>query len=302
MNNLKITIIQSNLYWENRNENLKMFSQKIAAIKEQTDLIVLPEMFTTGFSMKPEELFDTMDGETIQWMKQEAAKKKCVITGSFICEENGSYYNRLIWMKSDGSYEKYDKRHLFRMAEEDKHYSAGEKKMIVELNGWKICPLICYDLRFPVWSRNKNIPLQPHNLSHPTTSTGSVQASKGNNYEYDLLIYVANWPERRAHPWKTLLLARAIENQCYVVGLNRVGEDGNQIAYSGDSVVINAKGEIISTTKANEETIETIEINFNELTEFRKQFPVFLDADEFNLTPTLSPSTSSGQAEEGERI
>lgn len=273
MNNLKISIIQSKLYWENRNENLKMFSEKIVAIKEQTDLIVLPEMFTTGFSMNPEKLFDTMEGETIQWMKRESAKKKCVITGSFICEVNGKYFNRLIWMRADGSYEWYDKRHLFRMAEEDKHYTAGEKKLIVELNGWKICPSICYDLRFPVWSRNR---------------MGVMSKEKGegkdlSSPDYDLLIYVANWPERRAHPWKALLLARAIENQCYVVGVNRVGEDGNAISYSGDSVVINAKGEIISKTKANEESIETIEINYNELVEFRKHFPVFLDADKFEL-------------------
>lgn len=271
MNNLKITIIQSKLHWENRNENLKMFSQKIAAIKEQPDLIVLPEMFTTGFSMNPEKLFDTMEGETLRWLRQEAAFKKCVITGSFICKENNNYFNRLIWMRADGSYEYYDKRHLFRMAEEDKHYTAGEKKMIVELNGWKICPLICYDLRFPVWSRNKMGERRAENV---TTL---------NSPDYDLLIYVANWPERRAHPWKTLLLARAIENQCYVIGVNRVGEDGNQISYSGDSAVINAKGEIISKIHANEDSMETIEINYDELIEFRNQFPVFLDADKFEL-------------------
>jgi len=273
MNNLKITIIQSNLHWENRAENLKMFSEKIAAVKEQTDLIVLPEMLTTGFSMEAKKLFDSMQGETMQWMKVESKKKNCVITGSFICEEENNYYNRLIWMRPDGSYECYDKRHLFRMAEEDKHYTAGKNKLIVELNGWKICPLVCYDLRFPVWSRNR--------LGVRSEELGAMSGLS--SPDYDLLIYVANWPERRAHPWKTLLLARAIENQCYVIGVNRVGEDGNQIAYSGDSAVINAKGEIICKTKAHEESIETVELNYDELADFRKQFPVFLDVDDFKL-------------------
>jgi omega-amidase len=164
-------------------------------------------------------------------------------------------------MKADGTYNTYDKRHLFRMADENKYYGSGQQKIIVELNGWKVCPLVCYDLRFPVWSRNK----------------------LGASHDYDVLIYVANWPERRAHAWKTLLLARAIENQSYVVGLNRIGNDGNEIAYSGDSAIINPKGEIISATKPNEESIETITLSYNELAEFRKIFPVALDADDFEI-------------------
>jgi predicted amidohydrolase len=260
MNDLKITIIQSNLDWENIDKNLEMFSSKINSIVEPTDLIVLPEMFTTGFSMQPEKLADTMDGRTVQWMKKQATNKNCVITGSFICVENGNYYNRLIWMKPDGSFSVYDKRHLFSMANEHKHYTAGNKKMTEEINGWKICPLICYDLRFPVWSRNTN-------------------ADK-----YDVLIYVANWPERRNHPWKTLLLARAIENQCYVVGVNRIGNDGNEIYHSGDSAVINFKGEIISKTPAHDESVETITLQHNDLEEFRTQFPVLNDADGFHLS------------------
>lgn len=259
MNDLKITLIQSNLFWENKPKNLEQFSKKIDAIKEETDVIVLPEMFSTGFSMKPEKLAETMKGETVKWMKEQAQKKKCVVAGSFICEENERYYNRLLWVNPDGTYAKYDKRHLFSMGDEHNHYASGEEKIIVELKGWKICPLICYDLRFPVWARNKK------------------EAS------YDVLLYVANWPERRSYPWKTLLLARAIENQCYVIGSNRVGADGNDISHSGDSAVIDAKGEVISKIKPHEETTETVNLSYSDLTEFRKQFPAILDADEFEV-------------------
>ena len=259
MDDLKITLIQSNLHWENCEMNLEQFSKKTSLISEQTDLIVLPEMFTTGFSMQPERLAESMTGKTVNWMKEQAQLKQCVITGSFICEENGNYYNRLVWMKPDGNYSAYDKRHLFSMANEDKHYAAGSKKIIEEIKGWKICPLICYDLRFPIWSRNQK--------TNP----------------YDVLIYVANWPERRAYPWKTLLLARAIENQSYVVGVNRVGNDGNEIYHSGDSTIINFKGEIISKTPVHEEFTETISVSYSELEEFRKQFPVLNDADDFEI-------------------
>lgn len=259
MEELKITILQSVLFWENCEQNLEQFSKKISLIREQTDLIILPEMFTTGFSMQPEKLAESMTGKTVKWMSEHAHKKQCVITGSFICEENGNYYNRLVWMKPDGTYSIYDKRHLFSMANENKHYTPGNKKIIEEIKGWKICPLICYDLRFPVWSRN----------------------TRSNNY--DILIYVANWPEKRSFPWKTLLLARAIENQCYVVGINRVGNDGNEISYSGDSSVINFKGEIISKTPPHAEFIETISLNYSGLEEFRKQFPVLDDADSFEI-------------------
>jgi predicted amidohydrolase len=259
MNDLKITIIQSELHWEDKVKNLEMFAGKIASVKDPTDLIVLPEMFNTGFSMRPELFAEKMDGATVSWMRYRAKEKNCVITGSFICEEGGNYFNRLVWMRPDGSCETYDKRHLFRMGDEDRHYSAGKNKRIVELKGWKICPLICYDLRFPVWSRNK----------------------KENTY--DLLIYVANWPERRSHPWKSLLVARAIENQCYVAGLNRIGNDGNSIYHSGDSAVLNFKGETIAKTEEGKETIQTIALNYSELSEFRKIFPVLLDGDEFEI-------------------
>jgi omega-amidase len=271
MEDLKVTIIQANLQWENKHSNMQLFSQRIGSISEKTDLIVLPEMFTTGFSMKPQEFAEAMDGPTVEWMQEQAQLKNCVVTGSFICEENGNYFNRLLWVNADGSFQTYDKRHLFRMANEDGHYTAGQKKVIVELKGWKICPLVCYDLRFPVWSRNTL-------LNQVTTDTiESIQ------YEYDVLIYVANWPEVRSYPWKTLLLARAIENQCYVVGLNRVGDDGNAIYHSGDSAVINAKGVIISQTKPHEESVETVALNYTELATFRKNFPAMLDADKFEI-------------------
>ena len=258
MEDLKITIIQTSLYWENVDENLHLFDHKISGITEQTDLIILPEMFNSGFTMNTKLVAERMNGKTMQWMSAKAREKNAVITGSLIIKENEKYFNRLVWMNPSGTYRHYDKRHLFRMGEEQHHFSAGDKKMLVNLKGWKICPLICYDLRFPVWSRN----------------------GKGTN-EYDLLLYVANWPERRNHAWKILLTARAIENQCYVAGLNRIGKDGNDITHSGDSTIINAKGEIISRVKANEDVVETVTLSHQELDEFRKLFPVSLDADDF---------------------
>ncbi len=288
MSNLKITIIQSNLHWENIDANLRMFSEKISAIKERTDIIVLPEMFSTGFSMNNKRLAETMParlndpgrldgkGKAVKWMQKMAKEKNCVITGSLIIKEKKKYYNRLVWMMPpdsyrDGKYKTYNKRHLFRYAGEEKYYSAGKKKLIVELNGWKICPLVCYDLRFPVWSRN-----------HLTPSP-SPRGEGSRKNSYDVLLFVANWPERRNHPWKTLLMARAMENQAYVVGVNRVGNDGNNVSHSGDSAVINFKGEIISKTKAHEESVETITLSKNELNDWRKTFPAWMDSDKFKL-------------------
>ena len=256
--NLKVTIIQSELHWENVDANLAMFTDKINAIAEQTDIIVLPEMFTTGFSMDSIRLAETMDGKTVNWMKQQAVKKNAVITGSLIIEEGGRYFNRLVWAQPDETVFTYDKRHLFRMAEEDKHFSAGENRLIVEWKGWKICPLICYDLRFPVWSRN------------------SLPA-------FDCLIYIANWPEARNEPWSKLLEARAIENQVYVVGVNRVGTDGKEISYSGDSAVVDPKGNAISDITPSLNKTITIELLKNDLEDFREKFPVGLDADDFEV-------------------
>jgi omega-amidase len=238
---------------------MEMFSEKISSIKEKTDLILLPEMFSTGFTMNAKSCAEEPEGKTLQWLRTNAMEKKCVVTGSMIVREGNSFYNRLIWMKPDGSYEKYDKRHLFRLAEEQKTYSPGNKKIITVINGWKICPLICYDLRFPVWSRRTK------------------------NENYDLLIYVANWPERRIHAWRQLLVARAIENQCYVAGVNRIGEDGNKMVHTGYSAVIDFKGEPLNKNKDEKEFIETISLDPASLADFRTHFPFDQDSDEFKI-------------------
>lgn len=263
---MKVTIIQTALTWEDPIKNREHFGKLISSIKENSDLIVLPEMFTTGFTMNPKKMAEPSNGETLAWLKQKASEKNCVITGSVAVSDGGKYYNRLFWVEPNGTVSSYDKRHLFRMAHEEEHYSMGTKKIIKSINDWNICPLVCYDLRFPVWSRNVF-----------KKTNGSYTPS------YDVLIYVANWPEVRNYPWKQLLIARAIENQAYVIGVNRIGTDGNNFAHSGDSMVINPRGEIISKTKANEESLETISLDRSYLEEYRKAFPVGLDADDFTL-------------------
>jgi omega-amidase len=269
MPTLNITTVQTQLHWEDKSANLQMLEEKIHAIQEKTEIVVLPEMFSTGFSMKPEELAETMDGPSMAWMKQMAASKKIILTGSLIIEEGGHYFNRLIWMLPTGQYGVYDKRHLFAYANEDEHYSAGNKRLIASAKGWRINLLICYDLRFPVWSRQS-----PAHATKPGASTG--------NYEYDILIYVANWPERRNHAWKTLLQARAIENQCYVVGVNRTGNDGNGIYHSGDSMIVDPMGAILHT-KAHEEDIHTVSLTRDTLEEVRTKLPFGKDADFFSM-------------------
>ena len=259
---LKVTVIQSDLHWENVGENLSMFSEKISAISESTDVIVLPEMFNTGFSMLSEKLAETMDGKTISWMKSQSQESNAVITGSVIIKENGNYYNRLIWVQPDGVMNAYDKRHLFRMGDEHLSFSAGQERLVVTYKGWRFCPMICYDLRFPVWARN---------------------SSKNETPAYDCLIYVANWPEARKQAWSKLLEARAIENQCYVIGANRIGEDGNGIPCSGNSVIIDPKGEVISSIPENENYTETMVLSLNELNSFREVFPVTKDGDDFEI-------------------
>jgi predicted amidohydrolase len=256
---LKVTMIQTSLHWEDIDENLKLFSEKISSLKEDTDIIVLPEMFSTGFSMNAAAHAETMDGKAMQWLGKTAHEKNCVVTGSLMIKEGEAFYNRLVWMKPDGRYEHYDKRHLFQLAQEGQTYTTGDKKLIVEYKGWKIHPLICYDLRFPVWSRR--------------TKTN----------DYDVLLYVANWPERRVQAWNQLLIARAIENQCYVVGVNRVGNDGHTIYHSGESAVINYKGEVINNSCAHDACIETITLSKQELDDFRRQFPFDADADDFSI-------------------
>lgn len=264
MENLRITIIQSPLHWENAAANLAMFSQKLDVVKNETDLIVLPEMFTTGFAVERAHVAEEHGGKGLQWMQQKAKEKGCVITGSIAVKEDGKLYNRLYWVEPNGDYKHYNKRHLFRMAKENNFFTGGDQKIICELKGWKICPLVCYDLRFPVWSRNRF-------------------DKKQESWEYDALIYVANWPEVRNFPWKSLLVARAIENQCYTIGVNRIGSDGNDFPHSGDSLVLNPRGEQLSSLKANEEGCETVTLDRAYLENFRKQFPVGMDADDFEL-------------------
>jgi len=261
---MKATIVQTYLHWEDRDKNLDHFNTLIDAIDEETDLIVLPEMFSTGFSLLPMKTAEEHKTKTFSWLQKKAQEKKCFITGSVAVNDGGLFFNRLHWIEPNGNADFYDKRHLFRMAGEEKVYTAGTKKIIKPVNDFKVLPLVCYDLRFPAWSRNK--------LDKIT-----------NVWLYDVLIYVANWPAVRSYPWKQLLIARAIENQCYVIGVNRVGKDGNGYDHSGDSVVINPWGEIINLVKVNEEHIETVTLDKNYQEEFRKIFPVGLDADDFEL-------------------
>jgi len=261
MASLTITLVQTNIFWEDKNANIEMLQQKIDSIKEKTEIIILPEMFNTGFSMKPELFAEKMDGETVGWMKKIAALKKAIITGSLMIEEDGKYFNRLIWMLPTGDFGVYDKRHLFAFGDEDSHYTPGNKKLIASVKGWKINLQVCYDLRFPVWARQPADDLENH---------------------YDLLINVANWPEKRSVAWKTLLRARAIENQCFVAGVNRAGKDGKQISYNGGSTIIGPLGEIIYEKNA-EEDIYTYTLEKEKISECRSHFPFWKDADRFRI-------------------
>lgn len=282
MSTLTITSIQSSLHWEDKAANLAMFEKKIMAIAEKTAVVVLPEMFSTGFSMKPELLAEKMDGQTVAWMKRISAAKRIILTGSIIIEEDGHYYNRLIWMLPNGHYGTYDKRHLFAYAGEEQHYSPGNKRLIASVNGWKINLLVCYDLRFPVWCRQAT-PIHtgiPTKVSEAEADQSFSVEMGPREPEYDLMIVVANWPERRNHAWKTLLQARAIENQCYIVGVNRVGNDGNNIYHSGDSMIVDAMGEVLYT-RAKEEDTFTITLQKEKLDEVRKKLPFLEDADDF---------------------
>lgn len=267
MSTLTITTIQSNLIWEEKAANLRMLEQKITGIEEKTEIVVLPEMFNTGFSMRPEALAETMEGETVEWMKRVSRENGIVLTGSLMIEESGNFYNRLVWMLPNGQYGQYDKRHLFAFGEEDKHYSAGNKRLIASVKGWKINLQVCYDLRFPVWARQAPL---------------SSRRGDGGEVEYDVLIYVANWPERRSHAWKTLLCARAIENQCYVVGVNRVGSDGKNVYHSGNSLVIDPLGQVLYHM-ADEEDVNTITLQKEMLEDVRSKFPFWKDADDFRI-------------------
>ena len=255
--NLNISCIQADLAWENTTQNLRYFEEKFKYLPEDSEIVVLPEMFTTGFSMNSRKLAEPMQGETMIWMQDQAKKLNKIILGSLIIKEQDNYFNRCITMYPNGKYFSYDKGHLFRMEREHEDFTKGKNKTIFKHNDWRICTLICYDLRFPVWSRNLG--------------------------DYDMLIYIASWPESRREVWNTLLKARAIENQVYVIGVNRVGKDGEGISYSGDTVIINPKGQIVKKANDYHEEIISAELSLNELNRFREKFPVFLDADEFKL-------------------
>ncbi|MAB56829.1 MAG: amidohydrolase [Aequorivita sp.] len=254
---LKITLVQSELIWENASANRELFSKKFQTFEGETDLIVLPEMFTTGFSMNAKKLAEPNDSDSLNWMISEARKYNCAITGSVIVSENDQFYNRLFFVLPDGTYEKYDKKHTFTLAKENETYTAGKERLIVNYKGWKICPLICYDLRFPVWSRNTE--------------------------DYDVLIYVANWPKVRTVAWDTLLRARAIENMSYCVGVNRVGFDGNDHEYVGHSAVYDVLGKQVSPS-AFDEFIETVTLSKEHIESNRKHLQFLNDRDKFTLT------------------
>ena len=253
---LNLAIIQTNIVWENPEQNRLQFQKKIKEISDSVDVIVLPEMFTTGFTMHPQGLAETMQGETIKWMVELASEIDAAICGSLIINEDNKYYNRFVFVESNGTIKTYDKRHTFTLAGEHKVYSAGNKKVILEYKGWRICPLVCYDLRFPVWARNTE--------------------------DYDVLIYVANWPKPRINAWDALLKARAIENMSYCVGVNRVGIDVNNYQYIGHSALYNGLGEALSNINEDEH-IEIVELNKNHLTSIRTKLKFLDDKDDFIL-------------------
>jgi predicted amidohydrolase len=261
MNALKVSLLQSHLHWEDSRRNLAHFEQLFEQLTT-SDLVLLPEMFSTAFTMEAAGNAEPMHGPSMQWMQHWATKLNTVIAGSLIIEEKGKFYNRFIWMQADGTYQHYNKRHLFSMAGEDKAFSAGSERLIIEYKGWRICPLICYDLRFPVWSRN-----------------GGGKAGS----DYDLLLYVANWPEPRAAAWEKLLYARAIENQCYVAGVNRIGTDKKGLSYIGGSMLIDMKGEPIWKGAQEREEVYSQELSMEALEAFRAKFPVSNDADTFTI-------------------
>ncbi len=253
---MKIALIQTSISWENPSENRASLQDLISSISQYIDLIVLPEMFTSGFTMNPEKVAETMQGETISWLKELAQTKNCAITGSLVIQENRKYYNRLVFVFPSGEIQHYDKRHLFTLAGEDKIYTSGTEKLIVNYKGFKICPLICYDLRFPVFARNVE--------------------------DYDVLLYIANWPKPRVNAWDILLKARAVENMSYVIGVNRVGSDENQLEYVGHSQAIDFLGNCIQEPQENE-GIFIVELDKGAMLETRKKLAFLNDKDNFTI-------------------
>jgi omega-amidase len=257
---LNISIIQPDIVWEDKAANLRQYEHFIDNIKEKKEVVVLPEMFTTGFSMAAEKLAEPMDGASVQWMKDMAKRHRCILTGSLIIKEEGKFYNRLLWVQPDGLLWHYDKRHLFGYGDEDKDFTAGTKRLIAQVKGFRICLMICYDLRFPIWARNKKD-------------------------EYDALLYVANWPDKRSLAWRTLLQARAIENLSYCIGVNRVGKDGSGMNYAGESSVFGPLGEQIWQGDSSAQ-VYTVTLEKSKVTELRGQLPFLNDADDFLIMGT----------------
>jgi omega-amidase len=257
MANLRVSLVQTDLVWENPSANCAQLEEKLAALGGSTDVVVLPEMFASGFSMS-ETGAEIGKGPALQWMQVQANRLGALIVGSLKVKQQNSFYNRLYAVQPDGTYSSYDKRHLFRMGDEHKFYQSGDQRVIVSYKGWNIALFICYDLRFPVWSRNVSM-------------------------AYDAAIYVANWPAPRANAWRTLLQARAIENLAYVVGVNRVGTDANALTYAGDSLLVDFKGDLALDLKSKDQIL-TSELSLESLAEFRAKFPAHLDADSFSLS------------------
>ena len=254
---LKVAIIQSDLVWEQPKKNRKHFTEKIETINTAVDVIVLPEMFTTGFTMNPNEVAEPMDGKTVTWMQNTAIETNAAIAGSVVITENGKFYNRFLFVEPNGTVAHYDKRHTFTLAGEDKVYTSGNKKVVIEYKGWKICPMVCYDLRFPVWARNAE--------------------------NYDVLVYVANWPKPRVLAWDTLLKARAIENMSYCIGVNRIGEDNEHNEYCGHSAVYDILGNNITPIKPNKEHTEIVTLERNQINFYRNKLRFLDDKDHFIL-------------------
>jgi omega-amidase len=252
---IRITVVQPDIVWKSAGVNLVKYSEILSGINESTDLVVLPEMFPTGFCTEPETVAESMDGDTVRWMKRTAESLNCAVAGSLIIRENRRFFNRLVYIDQYENLTWYDKRHLFRMGGEEVKFSAGLNRLIVPLKDWQICFQICYDLRFPVWSRNQD--------------------------DYDVLVYAANWPAARMDVWNTLLRARAIENQSYVIGVNRIGTDGNGISYSGGSMIIDPKGMIIGEMPTSHEPVKTFTLAWDDLINFREKFPAWKDRDDF---------------------
>ena len=255
---MKISIVQTDIVWEDKQENLRLLREKLEKLRGTTEIVVLPEMFSTGFSMNSQELAEPLSGETIMTLKQWSKEFQLALTGSYIAEDNHRFYNRGFFLTPEGEAYYYDKRHLFRMGQEADHFEAGNQRLIIPYHDWNICLLVCYDLRFPVWSRNVE-------------------------NEYDLLIYVANWPVPRRIAWDTLLRARAIENQCFVCGVNRIGTDAHELSYNGGSIIYSPLGNELITIPDGVEGTATTDLDLTTLQRFRKKFPVWRDADKFSL-------------------